>query len=256
MSDEFFFQGIHAVIWILQGSMFSFMFGGCMNWCKTSSSHGLTNVGSWGVQNNARFNKSCEINSLSCQCLADQILGLCFCLLPQNFYLVLRRFDSILLGSSFVSQPGIWMSFLVPVCKWAFGTLFHGFAPYLLWCFSLSEPCNLRYLSVLKSSSSTHPVPKAVTHNCRLVLEAMVLGFCGCLYRLFSKEFPQPHGPNSSQASWQPLFRPTLRLCSADATVATIPTIRACSSGSHQRQDTEPCEGYPRGSSTRTRSSA
>ena len=103
---------------------------------------------------------------------------------------MLTRFDSILLGSSFVSQPGIWMSFFVPLCKWAFGTLFHGFAPYLLWCFSLSEPCNLRYLRVLKSSSSTHPVPKAVTHKCRLVLEAMVLGFCGCLYRLFQKNFP------------------------------------------------------------------
>ena len=133
--------------------------------------------------------------------MADQILGLCFCLLPL--------------------QPGVWMSFSCSLVKVGIrhdglGTFFHGFPPDLLWCFSVSEPCDIRYLKVLKSSSSTHPVLIAVTHICRLVLEAMVLDmFFDCesgiwedfvgafsafltFWRVapFSKDLPQPHGPN------------------------------------------------------------
>ena len=48
MCDEFFFQGIHAAIWILQGSMFSSMIGACMNWCKTSSFHAMLGRSNFG----------------------------------------------------------------------------------------------------------------------------------------------------------------------------------------------------------------
>ena len=148
-----------------------------------------------------------KINSLRGQCLADQILGLCFCLLPHNFCLVLPHFDSILLVFSFVSQPGVWMSFFCSLVKVGIrhdglGTFFHGFPPDLLSCFSVSEPYNLRYSSVLKSSSSTHPVPKAVTYICRL---AMVLDtFCGylqCLLNILAGSATAAR-TKCSRASW------------------------------------------------------
>lgn len=46
------------------------------------------------------------------------------------------------------------MSFSVPLwhsTHWFnLGTLFHVFAPYLLWCFSVSDPCNLSLLKFLR----------------------------------------------------------------------------------------------------------
>ena len=146
------------------------------------------------------------------------------------------------------------------------GTLFHGFMSSLVFqpfrtlqskiskrfeVFFFHTPCSKSHHAHLQAGPGGSGLGYVFW-----IRKRHLGGFCGCLTTIFKRNTTAAW-TKGSQASWQPLrFRPTLRLRSADATVATSPTIRACSSGSHQRQDTEPCEGYPRGSSTRTRSSA